>query len=177
MMNYQYAIRYTLHKPPATSDQRQATSDKRPATPSARTIAQKNLFMQNKANLLNTQILVNCVLTMDYVNIRLRSRFKNKANQSQFKANLSQLKPISMPNKPKQTQPVVSLPALPALSLSKGARSKCRTYFKPASQSDSSILVRHPVRRSFSEDGSFMQRRIDFDFCSLIFFLSLSAYN
>ncbi len=50
--------------------------------------AQKNLFMQNKPNLLNTQILVNCVLAMDYVNIRLRSRFKNKANQTQFKANL-----------------------------------------------------------------------------------------
>ncbi len=72
--------------------------------------------MQNKANFPNAQILVNCVLTMDYVNIRLRSRFKNKAKQTQFKANLSQLKPISKPNKansnpnkPNQTQPVVSL--------------------------------------------------------------------
>ena len=56
--------------------------------------AQKYLIMQNKANLPNAQILVNCVLTMDYVNIRLRGRFKNKANskpiQSQFKANQSQ---------------------------------------------------------------------------------------
>jgi hypothetical protein len=56
----------------------------RPPTPER---AQKNLFMQNKANLPNAQILINCVLTMDYVNIRLRSRFKNKANQTQFKAN------------------------------------------------------------------------------------------
>jgi len=43
--------------------------------------------MQNKANFPNAQILVNCVLTMDYINMRLRSRFKNKAKQTQFKAN------------------------------------------------------------------------------------------
>jgi hypothetical protein len=40
--------------------------------------------MQNKPNFPNAQILVNCVLTMDYVNIRLRSRWQNKANQTQF---------------------------------------------------------------------------------------------
>jgi len=57
--------------------------------------------MQNKANLLNTQILVNCVLTMDYVNIRLRSRFKNKANSKPIQ---SQSKPIKAKANPKQTQ-------------------------------------------------------------------------
>jgi len=76
MMNYQYAIRYTLH-----------------ASRSARTIAQKNLFMQNKPNLLNAQMLVNCVLTMDYVNIRLRRRWQNKAKQTQFKPNSNPIKP------------------------------------------------------------------------------------
>ncbi|MBA7696082.1 hypothetical protein ES703_104724 [subsurface metagenome] len=35
--------------------------------------------MQNKANLLNTQINVRSAITMDYVNLHLRSRFKNKA--------------------------------------------------------------------------------------------------
>ena len=63
-------------------------------------IAQKNLIMQNKPNLLNAQILVNCVLTMDYVNIRLRGRFKNKANQTQFKANFNPNTPKTNPNKP-----------------------------------------------------------------------------
>ena len=56
--------------------------------------AQKNLFMQNKPNFPNTQMPVSYVLTMDYVNIRLRSRFKNKAKQTQ-------LKPIS--ERPKWT--------------------------------------------------------------------------
>ncbi len=78
MMNYQYAIRYTLYASRSALRQDQR--------------AQKNLFMQNKPNLPNAQILVNCVLTMDYVNIHLRSRFKNKAKQTQFKANS---KPIS----------------------------------------------------------------------------------
>jgi hypothetical protein len=52
-----------------------------------------------------------------------------------------------LPIHPNQTQPVVSLPALPALSLSKGARSKCRTYFKPnlkpASQSDFNKIINY----------------------------------
>jgi len=59
--------------------------------------AQKELIMQNKPNLLNAQILVNCVLTMDYVNIRLRSRRQNKPNSKPIQ---SQSKPISNPNKP-----------------------------------------------------------------------------
>jgi len=32
-------------------------------------------FIQNKPNFPNAKILVNCVLTMVYVNIRLRSRY------------------------------------------------------------------------------------------------------
>ncbi len=55
-------------------------------------------FMQNKPNFPDTQMNVSYVLTMDYVNIRLRSRRQNKPNskpiqtqsnpiQSQFKAN------------------------------------------------------------------------------------------
>ena len=52
--------------------------------------------MQNKPNLLNAQMNVCTAITMDYVNIRLRSRFKNKANskpiQSQFKANSKPIK-------------------------------------------------------------------------------------
>jgi len=58
-------IRFT----PALSE-----AEGRYASRSARTSAQKNLFMQNKPNLLNAQMNVNSVLTMDYVNIRLRSR-------------------------------------------------------------------------------------------------------
>ena len=55
--------------------------------------AQKNLFMQNKANLLNAQMNINTAITMDYVNIRLRSRFKNKANSKPIKPNQTQFKP------------------------------------------------------------------------------------
>ena len=47
--------------------------------------------MQNKPNLLNAQMNVNKVLTKDYENVRLHRRGKNKPNQ---------------------TQPVVSLPAV-----------------------------------------------------------------
>ena len=66
--------------------------------------AQKNLFMQNKPNLPNAQMNVSSVLTKDYVNIRLRRRFKNKANQTQFKANSKPIKPKQTQFKPKQTQ-------------------------------------------------------------------------
>jgi len=40
--------------------------------------------MQNKPNLLNTQMNVTKVLTNDYENIRLHRRGKNKPNQTQF---------------------------------------------------------------------------------------------
>ena len=62
---------------------------------------QFELIMQNKPNLLNTQMTVSSAITMDYVNIRLRSRFKNKAKQTQFKANSN---PISTQIRRKQTQ-------------------------------------------------------------------------
>jgi len=88
-------IRFT----PALSE-----AEGRYASRSARTSAQKNLFMQNKPNLLNAQMNVNSVLTMDYVNIRLRSRFENKAKQTQFKPNQTQFYTICAENKPNQTQ-------------------------------------------------------------------------
>jgi len=53
--------------------------------------AQKNLFMQNKANFPNAQMNVSSVLAMDYVNIRLRSRQQNKANSKPIQ---SQSNPI-----------------------------------------------------------------------------------
>jgi len=59
--------------------------------------AQKESIMQNKPNLLNAQINISTAITMDYVNIRLRSRFKNKAKQTQFYT-------ICAENKPNQTQ-------------------------------------------------------------------------
>jgi hypothetical protein len=55
--------------------------------------------MQNKANLLNTQMNVKAVKTKYYENKRLCRRGKNKPNQTQFIVSLSNL-------------PVVSLPAL-----------------------------------------------------------------
>ena len=68
-------------------------------------IAQKNLFMQNKPNFPNATMNVCSAITMDYVNIRLRRRFKNKANS----------KPIQTQYKPNQTQffALFILPMLP----------------------------------------------------------------
>jgi len=81
-----------------------ATGNRQPATVFyiyRVSIAQKYLIMQNKPNFLNAQILVSYVLTMDYVNIRLRSHRQNKAKQTQFKPNSkpiqSQFKPNSNP--------------------------------------------------------------------------------
>jgi len=65
--------------------------------------------MQNKPNLLDAQMNITSVKTKNYEQITM-----NNANK----------------NKPKQTQPVVSLPAVPVLSLPKGARSNRRIYFK-----------------------------------------------
>ncbi len=48
--------------------------------------------MQNKANFHNAQMNVCSAITMDYVNIRLRSRFKNKPKQTQFKPNFRKAK-------------------------------------------------------------------------------------
>ncbi len=43
--------------------------------------------MQNKPNLLNTQMNVNKVLTKDYENVRLHRRGKNKPNSNPIKPN------------------------------------------------------------------------------------------
>jgi len=67
------------------------------ASRSDRTSAQKNLFMQNKPNFSDTKINVSTAITMDYVNIRLHSRFKNKPNSKP-------IKPKYAENKPNQTQ-------------------------------------------------------------------------
>jgi hypothetical protein len=80
---------------PASASRRQDGSAvegyERPATSNER------LIMQNKANLLVTKMNVSPVLTEDYENVRYFSREKNK---------------------PKQTQPVVSLPALSKVKVS-----------------------------------------------------------
>ena len=67
-------------------------------------------FMQNKANLLDAQMNVSSAKTMNYEQITMNNEPKNKPNQ---------------------TQPVVTLPAVPVLSLPKGARSNRRIYFRP----------------------------------------------
>ncbi len=74
---------------------------------------------------------VNSILTKDYERNDIFAVPENKAKtkpiQSQYKPKTNPIKPKT---KPKQTQPVVSLPALLVLSLPKGARPKGRTYFK-----------------------------------------------
>jgi len=52
--------------------------------------AQKNLIMQNKANLLNAQMNVSSILTKYYENVSLRRRWQNKANSKPIKANQTQ---------------------------------------------------------------------------------------
>ena len=55
-------------------------------------INQKQPFMQNKANLLDSQMNVNKVSTKDYENERLRTRRQNKAKT---KPKQTQSNPIS----------------------------------------------------------------------------------
>ncbi len=52
-------------------------------------------FMQNKANLLNTQMNVNKVLTKDYENVRLHRRGKNKPNSNPIQTQSNPIKPNS----------------------------------------------------------------------------------
>ncbi len=49
----------------------------------SRVLYKSTLFMQNKANLLNSRMNVSPVLTKDYENKCLRRAFKNKAKQTQ----------------------------------------------------------------------------------------------
>jgi len=55
--------------------------------------AQKNLIMQNKPNFLNAQVNISTAITMDYVNIRLRSHGQNKPNSKPIKAKTNPIKP------------------------------------------------------------------------------------
>ncbi len=68
----------------------------------SRVLYKSTLFMQNKANLLNGQIIVTSVLTKDYENERLRRRWKNKAKTNPIKPNQTQfqthLHPKNTPN-------------------------------------------------------------------------------
>ncbi len=93
--------------------------------------------MQNKPNFPNAQILVNCVLTMDYVNIRLRSRFKNKAKQSQFKANFRKAKMnvSSVKTKDYEKNDIFSVPQ------NKANSNPIKPNFKPVLPSNSTILT------------------------------------
>jgi len=81
MMNYQYAIRYTLY-----------------ASRSVRTIAQKNLFMQNKPNFPRF-----CAKN-GYLEEK-QSQFK--ANQTQFKANSNPIKPNLKPASRSDSTPII----------------------------------------------------------------------
>ena len=52
--------------------------------------AQKELIMQNKANLPNTQMNVSSILTKDYKNVPPCRHAENKPNQTQFKTSPAQ---------------------------------------------------------------------------------------
>ncbi len=95
--------------------------------------------MQNKPNFLNAQILVNCVLTMDYVNIRLRSRFKNKAKQTQFKPNFQKAKMnvSSVKTKVYERNDIFLVPE------NKANSNPIKPNFKPASQSDFNQIINY----------------------------------
>ena len=77
-----YASRFTIHEPSTLFNH-------------------FSLIMQNKANLLDSQMNVNCVITRDYENMLPFSRRQNKPNQTQFQ---SQSKPNKPNFKAKQTQ-------------------------------------------------------------------------
>ncbi len=99
--------------------------------------AQKNLFMQNKPNLLNAQMNITTAITMDYVNIRLRSRFKNKAKQTQFKPNLpdAQMSVYSILTKVYERNDIFAVPQ------NKANSNPIKPNFKPASQSDFNKII------------------------------------
>jgi len=101
--------------------------------------AQKELIMQNKANFPNAQILVNCVLIRDCVNIRLHRRFKNKAKQTQFKANSNPIQTQFKPNSnPIQTQ--FKPNSKPIQTQFKPNSNPIKPNFKPVPPSSSTIL-------------------------------------
>ncbi len=63
----------------------------------SRVLYKSTLFMQNKANLLDSRMNVTSVITKDYENVCLRRASKTNPIQSQFKAKQSQSNPISNP--------------------------------------------------------------------------------
>jgi len=56
--------------------------------------------MQNKPNLPDAQMNISTAITMDYANIRLRSRFKNKANSKPIQSQSNPIKPNFKPDAP-----------------------------------------------------------------------------
>ncbi len=67
----------------------------------SRTLYKSNLFMQNKPNLLNAQMNLSSVKTMNYEQITMNKANKNKPNSNPIKPNS---KPIQTQFKPNQTQ-------------------------------------------------------------------------
>ncbi|MBA7683823.1 hypothetical protein ES703_92208 [subsurface metagenome] len=89
---------------------------------------------------------------MDYVNLHLRSRFKNKAKTKPIKANQSQSKPIKANSLDAQMNI--------RLAITRNYNNEQRTINNELLFKTNPIkpnLVRRPVRRSFSEDGSFSE--------------------
>ncbi len=139
----------------------------------SRVLYKFTLFMQNKPNLPRF-----CA-----------KNAYSEEKQSQFKPNQAQFQGKYAQNKPNQTQFFTSfiLPYLPIHPNQTQSQTTplCRGVpLNEAKPSTSSILLRLPVRRSFSEDGSFMRRRIDFDFavrypvdCGLTFDFILYSLN
>jgi hypothetical protein len=67
----------------------------------SRALYKFTLFMQNKANLLNTLMNVTSLITVDYENIANWTLGENKPNSKPIKPNS---KPIKPKTNPKQTQ-------------------------------------------------------------------------
>jgi len=66
------------------ANRRNAQKSNSPRTLSMRLGAPEDLFMQNKANLLDAQMNVSSILTKYYENVPLRRRGENKPKQTQF---------------------------------------------------------------------------------------------
>ena len=80
----------------ATDNWRRNTSDKRRATShEPRNTSDERRIMQNKPNLLDAQMNVSSVKTMNYEQITMNNANKNKPNQTQPVVSLSNLFPKS----------------------------------------------------------------------------------
>jgi len=76
---------------------------KRPST-TVEIALQIHSILTNKPNLRNDKMDINAFETMSYVNLGAWRVGKTKPIQTQFKANLSQFKPIKPKTNPKQSQ-------------------------------------------------------------------------